>query len=123
MGQDVAFTQLCFILYRMAKLKRMSAEDLENLADRITYIADRYAKVAIEMRERGIPFLEISGIDTVKDEIIPNRLSANAGSAERALHRWDGTPEPTKPAANVNLAADANEAFRKSNARAKKKGS
>jgi len=105
----------------MAKLKRMTADDLETLADRINYIADRYAKVATEMRDRGIPFLEISGIDTVKDEVIPNRLSANAGSAERALHRWDGTPEELKPPTSVDLAAEAKEAFRKSNARTKKK--
>lgn len=105
----------------MAKLKRMTADDLDALAQKIRWVADRYAGVGSSMRERGIPALDISGIDTVINEIIPNRLNANAGSAERALHLWDGTPEfsDVKPA---NLAAEAKETFRQSKSRTKKKG-
>ena len=105
----------------MAKQKRMTADDLDALAQKIRWVADRYAAVADSMRERGIPALDISGIATVVDEIIPNRLNANAGSAERALHLWDGTPE-FDPPREVNLAAEAKEAFRKSSSRTKKKG-
>lgn len=101
----------------------MKPDDLQDLAARIRYVADRYEHIAAEMKRRGIPALLIKGIDTIVDEVIPNRLGANAGSAERALQRWNGPVEYKTDQQPLNLVAEAEATHRKVAARKKKKSS
>lgn len=106
----------------MAKQIPTKPEDLERIAAELRRIAAMYTAGAAQMRELGLPEMEVNGLDTLVNTIIPRRLAANAGSVERALRNYRATGLLSAATdASPDLDADEKKTRRKVSSRRKKK--
>lgn len=72
------------IVSSMSNKELMTPEDFEAFARKIRRIADGYNDVAREMRETGLGEIEVGGIETARDVLVP-RLQGNLGQVNKAL--------------------------------------
>ena len=68
----------------MANYRKMSAADLVELAERIEFVSNGFRSVAEQMKNRRIAAINVKGIDTTEQVLIP-RLTGNLSSAMRSL--------------------------------------
>lgn len=72
------------IVASMSNKELMTPDDFNAFARTIRRIADGYADVAREMRETGLSEIEVGGIETARDVLVP-RLQGNLGQVNKAL--------------------------------------
>jgi len=80
------------------KEQKLTPEDFEEIAIRISDVADNYRRIAETMRARQIDELPVFGIDTL-ESVTLSRINGPLASANRALLTARKAKPPAKAAA------------------------
>jgi hypothetical protein len=110
----------------MSDLTKLTADDLQSIADQFTHFAATYAQIAEELRDKKLGYIEVKGVPTMNYAI--ERITGSIGSAQKAImnRRKIASGKPVTivadPSEAYTIEKEALEANKRAASRKKKKG-